>query len=159
MHYFKTKENLLIQFNEKTNIFKARSFVGRKDTRIPKEQFILEDTTRIKKQEFCRLMNVFFRNIKDEWLFEDIKFKKIDNFEFNKNGECINYDLYNDIPLHRVFDSINQQGYIKVYHWGKIYYYEFYRKRLLCIKTLKHLQYASLKNCSPIFNKTTKKII
>jgi len=161
MIYYKSGDKL-IQYNPETNVYKLRNTIERIDTRISKEDFILLDAKQIKKQEFSRLMNIFFKDIKHEWVHDHSKFRKLPNFESNGHNLSTNYILGKDIPYHTSEKSY-YSNFILVYHWGKVYYHTVSyngddRGCLLDINTLKHLRWAQLKHCAPIQNINTKKI-
>ena len=145
MKYLKTECNKLIQYNQETNIYKIRNTIDHIDTRLTEQDILNLKYSFIKKQEFSRLMNLFFKNIKDEWKFDYSTYKKLDNFD------STNYILG------------GKNNVILVYHWGKVYYhtisYNGYKQgQLICTKTFKLVRWANLKHCAPIMNISTKKI-
>ncbi len=161
MKYLKTECNKLIQYNQETNIYKIRNTIDHIDTRLTEQDILNLKYSFIKKQEFSRLMNLFFKNIKDEWKFDYSTYKKLDNFDSTnyilggKNNES------NAVPYHKINEWYG--NVILVYHWGKVYYhtisYNGYKQgQLICTKTFKLVRWANLKHCAPIMNISTKKI-
>ena len=162
MKYYKNDERL-IQFNPETGIYKVRNTISKnvEDKVLPLEVFNLLDKTQIKKDEFCRLMNIYFKNIKHSWEYDHSFFRKLDNFEESGSNLSSNYNLGKDVPYHEIgrYDK-----YILVYHWGRVYYhtisYNGYKQgQLIDPKTMQIVRWAQLKNCAPIFNEGTKKIV
>lgn len=159
MQYFKT-ENKLIQYNPETKVYKQMNNIKKIDTRISHNDFLLLNAIQIKKQEYCRLMNIFFKNIKHEWKFEHSYFRKLDNFESDNQELSKNYIIGVDVPLH----SVGKHNHlILVYHWGRVYYHTisyggYTQGQLIDIKTGNIVSWCKLKHCSPIFNIGIKEI-
>ncbi len=159
MKYYKTDE-LLIQLNPDTGIYRVKNTVAKGNKTITKEEFELLGAIQIKKEKFCELMNNFFRHIKHEWEFEHSSYKKLDNFD--KNGKSSGFSYW-DLPEHSqgrdYLDTLRL-----VYHWGRVYYFLYGgnycpRGQLLDIKTLKLLQWAHIKNVAPLFNTDIKSLV
>lgn len=109
-------------------------------------------------------MNIFFKNVKHEWTFNGVNYKKIDNFEALGYSLSDNYSLGKDVPFHIIEDKKYFGNLILVYHWGKVYYHTisyngYAQGQLICPRTFELVRWAQLKHCSPIFNTITKKII
>ena len=162
MKYFKTSD-FLIQFNPETSVYKIRNTISTdvNDKVISEEKFNSLSPTQIKKTEFCRLMNIFFKNVKHEWVYNHTHFKKLDNFEESEFSLSSNYIIGKDIPIHLVGTGTYKQRCILVYHWGRVYYhtisYGGYKQgHLIDLNTFDFVQWARLKNCSPIYNENTK---
>jgi len=158
MKYYKA-EDKLIQFNPSTNVYRLRNTIATGNKCLTKEEFDSLNVTEIKKTKFCELMNIFFRDIKHEWTYENKRFRKLDNFDKNAKSWDINWW---DIPKHKV------DGYIftdlkLVYHWGRVYYIIFSgnyapKGQLVDIKKLKIVQWVDIKNVSPVFDIEAKKV-
>lgn len=161
MNYYKAND-LLIQFNPDTGVYKVRNSIERKTTVLSVEEFKSLNAEKLKKQKFCELMNIYFKNVKHDWDFEGVHYRKLENFEKNEANMCTNYD-YMKLPRH-IFEQHPHLGsLILVYHWGRVYYMLFsyggYEQGILYdTVTLKHIQWAKPKHCAPIFNEQTKKI-
>lgn len=154
----------IIQYNIDTDTYTIRNNVKLKDKRITTEYFLTLITKKIGKQEFCRLMNIYFKDIKDTWIFEGNEYQSLDNFERSDISLSANYKVGQEIPYHKVGKFNSNRDMILVYHWGNVYYHDIsyngYRQgQLYDTKTLNSVQWCQLKNCSPIFNKNTKTIV
>ena len=160
MKYYKS-EDKLIQFNPETNVYKLRNTIAKEDTRVSKEDFDKLKTKQIKKDKFCELMNIFFRDIKHEWVYDRSNFRKLDNFDKNANSSGC---TWNQIPSHDLGNSYYLNHLRFVYHWGKVYYLLYDgnyapRGQLLDTKTLESVRWVHIKNVAPIFNINKKQII
>ncbi len=159
MKYFKT-DNHLIQYNTDTKVYKIRNNIKKMDTRLTKEEFDSLNPVKIKKDKFCELMNIYFKNIQHSWVHDGVNFRKLDNFEDNGWNMCANYDIHK-IPKH----TVNMwKNLFLVYHWGKVYYFTFSyngddRGQLMDTVNHNFVQWASPKHCAPIFNEDTKQIV
>ena len=89
--YYKSK-HILIQHNTKTNIIRLRNTINNNKI-LFKDEFDLLEKEQIKKDEFSRLMNIYFKSIKHSWDYHNEKFKKLPNFESNGYKLITNYDL------------------------------------------------------------------
>ncbi|MCK9447207.1 hypothetical protein M0Q50_10175 [bacterium] len=162
MKYFKSEDDKLIQYNIETNVYKIRNTI-KKGQVLTQEDFEKLSTKQIKKDEFSRLMNIYFKNVKHEWKYEYSDFRKMDNFEEDNYSLSKNYTLGRDIPYH-IIPGMEWIGKVLlVYHWGNIYYhtisYNGYQQGQLIHPTTHELvRWAKLKHCSPVFNIGTKKI-
>ena len=158
MKYYKSN-NLLIQFNPETKIARIKNTIG-KNKIISIDEFNSFEKTQIKKDEFSRLMNIFYKDIKHNWEYENQKYKKLPNFESKDYSLITNYD-FNKLPKH---DCGVYGKCLLVYHWGKIYYFTvsyngYEQGQLLDIKTKSSVRWARAKHCAPILNITKNKII
>jgi hypothetical protein len=162
MKYYKT-EGQLIQYNPETKVYKVRNNIERVDTRIATEDFEKLTKTEVKRNEFSRLMNVFFKDIKHHWVYDNTKFRKLPNFEASGSSLSSNYVLGKDVPYHKIEIMPYVGNVVLVYHWGRIYYHTisyggYAQGQLINPKTLEFVQWAQLKHCAPVFNIDTKKI-
>jgi hypothetical protein len=163
MKYFKTDCDKLIQFNPETNVYRHRNVIKGNQV-IDVDTFNSFVSTQIKKDEFSRLMNAYFKYVKHEWEFEGKTFKKIDNFEADDRSIIKNYILGKDIPWHNISKSESyKENVILVYHWGKVYYftvsYNGYKQgQLIDPRTMNYVRWAQAKHCAPVFCKDTKQI-
>ncbi len=158
MQFYKSQTGELIQFNPETGVYKLRS--APKNLVLSSEEFLSRNCKKIKKDEFSRLMNIFFKDLKHEWVYDHSHFKKLPNFEDSGSSLCSNYVLGKDIPFH---ETPYKQNTVLVYHWGKVYYhtisYNGYKSgQLLDPKTFAPVRWAQLKHCAPIQNTTSKRI-
>jgi len=168
MKYYKSAiDDKLIQFNPETKVYKTRNYTEKINPVLTLEEFNLLNPKEVKKQEFCRLMNEYYKNVKHSWEYEGKKFRKLDNFEAKNYSLSANYDLGKDVPYHDLSDGNKwhyKKNLILVYHWDRIYYhtisYGGYKQgQLLDPKTLNGVRWAQLKHCAPIFDVELKKII
>lgn len=169
MKYFKSECGKLIQYNHETNVYKTRNVIERIDTRLTEEEVLNLNCTVVKKQEFSRLMNVFYKNVKHEWKFDYSTYRKLDNFEDENSCLSSNYILggkkgnHNSVPYHVIEGKEHLVHVVLVYHWGKVYYhtvsYNVYEQgQLICTKTFNLVRWAKLKHCAPIMNTNSKRI-
>lgn len=165
--YFKVNTDLY-EFNSSENCYKQKNVISFLCPKYNKEDFFNLNPIKIKKQEFCRLMNIYFKGVKHEWKYylnnDECEFKKIDNFETKDYSLSTNYVLGVDVPYHVIPGKEYLGNLIIVYHWGRIYYHTisyngYPQGQLITIKEHKLVRWAKLKHCSPVFNKTTKKIM
>lgn len=169
MKYYVTEDNNLYQYNPETKVYKLRNSIERVDKRISEEDFNKLETSRVKDDEFFRLLNVYFKDVKHTWRFDGKKFRKLPNFEENNYSLSDNYVLGKDVPYH----DLNKEGQnyyylqnmVLVYHWGRLYYhtvsYNGYKQGQLVTMDEKHdfVRWARLKHCSPVFCVDDKRII
>lgn len=162
MRYYKTEDEKLIQFNPETKVYKLRNTIEKVDSRISPDE-LPKDMKEIKKNEFSRLMNEFFKSVKHSWVHDGCKFRKLDNFESDGIFLTKNYVLGKDIPYHEISEMKWIGKVVLVYHWGKVYYhtisYNGYKQgQLIDPYTKEFVRWAQLKHCAPIFNEDTKTI-
>jgi len=165
--YYKTSCGKLIQYNKVTDTFSIRNEIKKVDKRISINEFLLLNSTIIKSQEFSRLMNIFYNSIKESWIFEGTEYQSLDNFERKDYNLSANYNIGKEVPFHEIPSKYNpeyKKNMILVYHWGKVYYHDISYNgevtgSLYDTQTLNSVQWCKLKNCAPIFNKSTKKIM
>ena len=153
MIYYNTPCNKLIQYNQVTKVYKIRNEIKHTNKILTLDEFHELNPINIKKDKFCELMNIYFKEVKHEWVYEGVKYRKLDNF----------YTNYNDYQKHPRWSIKNKLGvYLLVYHWGYVKWwcqYGYGGKGILYdIKEIKSLQWCDLKNCAPIFNTQTKEI-
>lgn len=169
MKYFKSECGKLIQYNHETNVYKIRNVIERIDTRLSEEEVLSLNCTVVKKQEFSRLMNVFYKNVKHNWKYDYSTYRKLDNFDGENGSFSSNYILggkkgnHNSVPLHIIEGKEHFGEVALVYHWGKVYYhtisYNGYEQgQLICPKTFNLVRWAKLKHCAPIMNTNTGRI-
>lgn len=159
--FYITRDNHLIRYNVENNTYRFTDIIKNVNP-INIEEIPNLGLQEIKREEFSRLMNIFFSKVKHEWVHDGVLYRKLDNFEKNHHSLSANYILGKDVPIHIPKNSL-QGKYILVYHWGKVYYhtisYNGYKQGMLIdIKTDRFLQWAQLCHCAPIFNTHTKKI-
>jgi len=165
---YKSECGKLIDFNTETNTYVVRNSISKKDKRISVDEFNLLNTTKIKHEEYCRLMNIYFKDIKDKWDYQWCEYRSLDNFEQKDGHFSLNYEIGKDVPFHDLNKPGENYYYLKnmilVYHWGKIYYHTisyggYDQGQLIDSKTLKFVQWCKLKHCAPILNRQTGKIM
>ncbi len=146
-YYVSECNNKLIQYNPESQVYKIRNNVDKIDTRLSKEQFDALNTRKINKSRFYELLNIYFKNVKHEWIYDDRKFRKIPNFEADEFRLCSNYNLGVDIPFHTIPGHEFLGKVVLVYHHGKVYYhtisYNGYKSgQLVCPKTFNLVRWA-----------------
>lgn len=169
MKFYVTEDDKLYQFNPQTGVYKLRNTVERIDKRIAPTEFSKLKKREIKRDEFSRLMNIYFKNVKHKWVFEGKKYRKLPNFESNTYSYSDNYKLGTDVPYHDINLKGKSYYYLKnmllVYHWGRLYYhtvsYNGYPQGQLITIDEKHefVQWCRLRNCAPVFCIDDKRII
>lgn len=152
MKYYKTDCGKLIKFNEQTSKYRVTSSPREF---ILQEDFILLNTKEIKLNEFSRLMNEHYSIVKDNWIYNGIKYQNLDTFGSSK------YFIGVDVPFHTI---PHNNHVVLVYHWGKVYYHTVSYNgdrngQLFDIQTGQYVRWANIKNCSPILNMDTQQII
>ena len=160
-HYISA--DLLIQHNIETGVYKQRNHTSKEFKHFTKDEFALLDTKQIKRQEFSRLMNIHYKNVNHSWKYDHSYFRKLPNFESDDFRFIANYDI-KSIPKHRIYGHEYLGEMILVYHWGKIYYFTisyngYPQGQLVCPVTKNLVRWAKAKNCAPVFNEGTKRII
>lgn len=160
MKYYEVTDGRLVQYNPATKVYKIRNTIEHIDTRIPEDVFLTLESKRIKHNEFCRLMNVFYKNVKHSWVYNGVNFRKLDNFESENYKFSSNYNLGKDVPYH---DIPIYGKCVLVYHWGRIYYHSVSyggssTGQLLDPITKSSVRWCQLKHCAPVFNEETKTI-
>lgn len=157
MRYYQADDKL-IQFNPETNVYRIRNSIKNESKLLTEEDFKELIVTELKKQNFSEKMNVFFKNVKEQWIFKGTRYRKLDNFEVDRKGECTNYNL-NDIPKHNPLNGEYSwnKDFILVYHWGRVYLFNYSyngypQGQLFNADTGQVCQWCKPKNCAPIFN-------
>ncbi len=162
MKYYKT-EDLLIQLNPETKVYKIRNNVGIETKLLTKEEFEASNAIEIKKPKLCELMNQYFKDVKHSWVYKGVRFKKLPNFEGNGINACTNYNFKKDILKHELEDK--KYGKLAmVYHWGRVYYFTwsyngYPQGQLINPTTLELVRWARPKHCAPILNEDTNVIV
>lgn len=164
MKHYKSECDKLIQYNPDTKVYKLRNTIKTDNKVISEEDFKLLNVNKIKRAEFSRLMNIYFKNVKHDWIYEGVKYRKIDNFEENGFSLSDNYKIGTEVPFHEIGKHYYEKNLVLVYHWGRVYYHTVQYNgdgvgQLVCPYTHSYVRWAKLKHCSPIFNTVTKKII
>lgn len=162
MKYYKAGE-MLIQYNSETHVYRQGNTVASGSNVIPTEiGDALENKVAIKKAEYSRLMNIFFKDVAHTWVYKGVRYRKIPNFEVNGHN-CANYK-FAELPKHTFPDRAFSGPLLFVYHWGKPYYFLYsyggYPQGILFdTVTLQQCRWAKPQHCSPIFNEDTKRIV
>ncbi len=160
MVHLQAETGELINFNPETGTYRV---LNRKENQmLTKEDFALLKTKKLNVSKFSELVNIYFKNVKHEWIYQGEKFKKMPNFEANDYSFSTNYKIGVDVPFHEGVASYEKV--ILVYHWGKVYYhtisYNGYKQGQLIDSIKKdYVRWAQLKHCAPIFNITQNKIM
>lgn len=153
--HYKIGEDLY-QFNSKTGIYRKRNTTDW--ICLNEDEFkALGEARRIKREEFSRLMNIFFKSFKHKWVFNGKNYRKLGNFEDT---------IYkaNEIPRHRIKGYEYLGNLVFVYHWGRVYFFTwsyngYQQGQLICPKTMRLVRWARAKHCAPIMNIDSKVII
>lgn len=162
MKYFLNLDNQdLIQYNPETQVYKKRNTIERSDSRIDIQGLNIK---KLNKDNYCRLMNIFYKNVDHSWVYDNKNFMKMPNFKETEHQLSSNYVFGKDVPFHKIEGKEWLGNVILVYHWGKVYYhtisYGGYKQGQL-IDTVNYnlVRWAQLKHCSPILNIDTNKIV
>jgi hypothetical protein len=161
MKYYQI-EDKLYQLNPETKVVRLRNTTEKVDL-IQYDEFVKWEKREIKKQDFSRLMNEYFRDVKHHWEYDGKKFRKMDNFEKKGYSLSANYELGKQVPYHKLEKKDWLGNLILVYHWGRIYYHTISYNgegvgQLVCPRTYNLLRWCRLKHCSPVFCITDKRI-
>lgn len=116
----------------------------------------------IKNQEYSRLMNIYFKDIKDEW-----DYKPFPNHSKQTFRKLPNFKSVDEVYVKKSIiwhETNNHNQAIIVYHWGKIYYLipmygGFDKGYLLDINTQKFVRWTKAIHCAPILNVSLNKLI
>lgn len=154
MKYFESEDGRLVQFFDDQKIYRIKNTIDRNND-LTEEEFNSLKVQQVKKARFNALLNNYFRRIKHSWTFEGTKYRKIDNFEVDSNGDPTNYKLTDFQP--------NEYGHILVYHRGQVFrfnwsYNGYEQGQLFNSRTGVFVKWTRPKNCSPVFNEDTKSI-
>lgn len=111
--------------------------------------FILDyNYVAISKNIFNKIINQYYKEVKEEWEFEGEIYKNLDLLTSE--------DEYLKLPLH-VYNGLNVR---MVYHQSHVFFsYIHHSGKLFLISTSNGSKWTSVKNVAPIFNKNTKQII
>lgn len=147
----------LYQYNDETSVYRKRNAI--EWLCYTKEEFeALGESKKIKRAEFSRLMNLYFKDIKHKWTYDGKNFKKLANFE----SESPDYD-HLKVPTHRI-EKYSRTNLYLVYHWGRVYFFTwsyngYAQGQLICTKTMSLVRWAKAKHCAPIMNTDNKVIV
>lgn len=148
--FYLTKDNNVIKYNSETEKYVLQTTTD-KNRIVSKEDFALLSVERIKKVKAFELINTYFRTVKHRWIYEGVRFRKLDAFEKS---------IPISQPLHACGEYYHTQGYL-VYHNGSIFYAcldSDGRYYLICPTTKKFVKRTSYKNLCPVFNMDECKI-
>ena len=166
--YYKTECGKIIVHYRDNDIYVHKNNTKKVDKRISKEIFEKLKSTKIKKNDYNRMMNESFKDAHEEWTYKGHDYVSLDNFETDGRSLSTNYIIGKDVPYHDINEPGKDYYYLKhlilVYHQGKVYYhtisYGGYKTgQLVDVNTHKLVGWCQLKHCAPIFDKTIKKII
>ena len=160
--YYQTND-FLIQFNPTTQVARIKNNIGLTHSILSAEELSTLAKQEIKKQEFSRRLNEYFKQTPHSWEYEGVPFRKLDNFESNEVTSCANYN-WQDIPKHQLPEKRYLGSLLLVYHWGRVYYFTwsyggYPQGQLIDPRTLEIVRWAKPKHCAPILNEVTKQII
>jgi len=155
MKYYQTTCGKLVKHFEEKDFFVVTNDVKLKDKHLSVEEFEKMQKTQIKNQIYSKLMNDYYRTVKESWSFEHKNYRNLANFS---------PDIEYNMPRHNIDGLPYKDRLIMVYHWGKRYYYlsnhnSNGRGQLICTKSHKVVRWARLKNCAPIFDEDLKRIV
>ena len=120
------------------------------------ELMSIENKTKIKRQKFNELKNIYYSNIKEEWEYKGEKYRNLPNFDM----ECTNYK-WHQLPKYKIGYN---DGLILVYHQGDVFYFNwsyggYPNGQLFSTKDNRLVKWVKPKNCAPIFNINKKQIV
>lgn len=166
--YYKTECGKIIVHYRDKDIYVHKNDIKKDDKSISKEYFETLKSTKIKKNDYNRMMNEWFKDIHDEWTYKGHDYVSKDNFKTDGKSLSTNYVIGRDVPFHDINEPGEDYYYLKhlilVYRQGKVYYhtisYGGYKTgQLVDVNTHKLVGWCQLKHCAPVFDKTIKKII
>lgn len=150
------------------NIIKQTNCLKWKNINI--EEFEKMSLKKIKRHKYNELFNKFHKSVKMEWVYNGETYRKMDNIEVDNYGIVKNYiiDYIGDkigdnvIPTHEITSYSDTKAFKGIFK-GKAYYFSYYSggSNGLCmydINTEEYIGFATIKNISPIYNVTRKKI-
>lgn len=155
--YFKTETLGLLGFKTEEGVLILRN----SRLEYTQSQILELNPIQIKKEKFSQLLNKHYANIHEEWIFNHSPYRSLDNFISENRQISSNYKIGTEVPLHQIRNKINA---LLVYHNGGVFYHDISyggnrQGKLYNTKTENFVGYTALKNCAPIFNINTKKIV
>lgn len=164
IRYYITECDKLIKLYCDHMTYVYMNTISTSDKRLTKSQFDSFRTKQLKKCDYNKLMNEFFKTVEHEWTHNGDRYRKLENF-VQTETVCDNYALGNQIHYHSICiaNSNYKQDCIVVYYRGRIFYHTLmyqgdYRGQLIDMLTLKRVGWTSLKNCAPIVKLSNNKI-
>lgn len=165
--FYKDVAGNLYRENQSTKTYKQVNLQQWKF--ITREEFKGLNLQRISRHKFNELMNIYYKNNKLSWTYNGMSYRQLDNFELDKFGNITNY-LYGYtnvkktkdkmvLPLHKINDHCNWA--VIVVFKGKVCYMAPYHNgghMIFDIVTKKFKGWCTIKNCSPVLNRTTGNI-
>jgi hypothetical protein len=150
--FYKDSNGLLYSKSLETKVVRLRTTTDK--AKVIQHVDFLEaklDLTEIKREEFSRLMNIYFKDIHEEWEYNGEHFRSLDNFTGEGSSLISNYD-FKSLPKH---DCGVYGTCLLVYHCGRLYYftlsYNGYKSgQLLDMKRQTAVRWAQAKHCAPI---------
>lgn len=159
MEYFKSGTQLISRVIGASK-YLVKNNIGMKLKSYTKEQFDAMPKKRMTKTQFNEELNNYFKNYKETWEYEDNKYRAMENFDIDENGEFTNYNM-DTIPVgyERINGVISKVMFI--YNKGRVFYVNMdsYNKGiapLIDATTFEQLSYVRLKNCCPVMNLTKR---
>lgn len=146
--YFRAGTRLL-QYNAVTGLYRVGNSTERECLTKDKLDAPL---VQLKKQEYSRLLNVFFSTVSHSWEHDGICYRKLDNFEPTLVP-----------PKNQPVHDAGGKMLILVYHWGRVYHFQWsyggYPKGMLYdMRTGSFARWAQPKHCAPVFNTTNRTV-
>lgn len=161
MKYYQSGDLILSHLTE-SNLVLIKNKIGAKRISIPLDEFNTMPKTELTMERYNELLNDYFRNNREEWVYENKVYCSMQNFETDKNGKVLNYEM-SKIPVHRLSNENFVGNVIQVYHRKRQYYMQWGedndRCRLIDTYDFTPLKWVRAKNCSPIMCKTDRTII
>ncbi len=158
MKYYISEDNTkLILCYDIKNVYYLKNTIAANNI-ISEDEFNSYNCTKINKTKFNELINIYFRDIKHEWIYNNNRYRKLENFKSANYNCCVNYD-FNKL-LHDKDDSVFR--YIIVYNHGRAYKANIYylpKVQLIDIGADKYIKWTDIKHCSPILNVDTNEMM
>jgi hypothetical protein len=149
IYYLDSNGNLYRKGNTRFLSLKSPNLDKKLESVISIEDLLKKASlTRMKRTDFYRELSIRYKDIKEEWSRNGIKYRSGLNFR--------NIEDLDNLPVH-----ISKYGdeLIKVYHLGRVYFYDkgsakLYkgRGRLMNINTHDFEKWTKFKSCAPVYN-------
>lgn len=162
MNYYESGK-LLLSHNLDTQVVRVRNIIGAKKLIFTMEEFDKMPKTLLKKERFNELLNNHFRNSREDWEKDGVKFRSMENFDTDKLGNLTNY-TFSKLPKYYIDTKDYYAEVTLVYHQGRVYYMEWgtpgsERCRLIDAINYTLLKWVRPRNCSPVMNLTKRCIV
>lgn len=149
--YFELRDGSLVTYHKEKDNYRIET--SQYKNNITKDNFLYLTPVQISKRKFYEKLNLFYSTVKDKWAFGGCFYRNLPN-----------YTAWGDLrTLYQPNHEIKGVGMCKlVYHHGRLMYayqFNFDKVMLFNHRTHEFESRTSIRNCAPIQNMSTNKII